>query len=288
MKHRGRRTLYGFVAALPIAFGCWTYYVNTIGSCSIDAGSPLAASAAPGASRSSRALSATGARALTAYGGDAVWQGARATETTVTIGGALFWVKGRTIPPHAVIRADLRRPHVEISPVDAAGDVGTLDGFAVTITSPGGQTIDHRPDARDHLRNQQLWTRWDRLDLTYFLAYAFWGYNSLPYQLTRSDITWTEIEDGVLQADYGADVPVHNRSQRFFFDRRTGLLRRNDYNALAASPGAQAANVVLAHGLTGDVPFPSRREVKMTPHRYGWCVPAPNMVTIDVEKWRVY
>lgn len=245
-------------------------------------------SAAPVPNPSTNTLSSTASRALAAYGGDTIWQHATTTETTVTIGGGLFWVKGRNIPPHAIIRADIRRPHVEINPIDTEGDVGILDGFTLIIKSRSGKTIDGRPDARDHLKNQQLWTRWDLLDLMYFLGYAFWGYNSLPYQLTRSDIKWTELEGGVLQADYGPNLPVHSRTQRFYFDLQTGLLKRNDYIAVAASPGAKAANVVLKYGKSNDIPYPAQREVKITPQRYGWCLPAPNMVTIDVEKWRVY
>jgi hypothetical protein len=99
---------------------------------------------------------------------------------------------------------------------------------------------------------------------------------------------WTELNDGVLQADYGSGFPVHSLTQRFYFDRQTGLLTRNDYIAVAASAGAKGANVVLKNGGANGVPYPERRLVKMTPQRYGWCLPVPNMVTIDVEKWRMY
>ena len=277
------------VAAL-ISYGAWTGIENTIGPCSLAMASAAAvpSTAALLDTIATDALSPTAARALAAYGGAAVWQRATMTESTVTIGGALFRVKGRSIPAHAIIRTDIRRPHVEINPIDTEGDVGILDGFSVAIQSPRGETIDERRDARDYLQNRQLWTRWDRLNLVYFVAYAFWGYNSLPYQLTRRDIKWTELKESALQADYAADLPVHSRTQRFYFDPQTGLLQRNDYIAVAASPGAQAANVVLKYANADGIPYPATRQVKMTPRRYGWCLPAPNMVTIDVEKWRLY
>jgi hypothetical protein len=277
------------VAAL-ISYGVWTAVENTIGPCSLAMASAAAVplTGAPLDTIATDALSSTAARALAAYGGAAAWQHAAMTESTVTIGGALFLVKGRNIPAHAIIRTDIRRPYVEINPVDTQGDVGILDGFSVTIKSPRGETIDERRDARDYLQNRQLWTRWDRLNLLYFVAYAFWGYNSLPYQLTRRDIRWTELKGSALQADYPANLPVHSPTQRFYFDPQTGLLQRNDYIALAASPGAQAANVVLKHGNADGIQYPATRRVKMTPRRYGWCLPAPDMVTIDVEKWRLY
>jgi hypothetical protein len=277
------------VLAVPLAYGSWTVYENSIGPCSVSAvpASAAQAGAAPAAGSSSNALSPTAARALTAYGGETVWQHATSIDSTVTLGGLLFSIKGRNIPPHATIRTDIQRPHVEINPIDTDGDVGIVDGFTVTIRSTGGQIVDQVADARDHLQNQQLGTRWDQLNLVYFLGYAFWGYYSLPYQLTRPDIKWTELTDGVLQADYGPDLPVHSPNQRFYFDRQTGLLKRNDYIAIAAAPDAKVANVVLAYANAGPIPYPVERVVKLTPERYGACLPVPDVITIDVESWRL-
>ena len=156
-------------------------------------------------------LSPTAARALKAYGGAAVWHAATVVDSTVTVGGVLFQLKGAGIPAHARITVDVQRPHTVIDPVDESGDVGVLDGFGVTILSPGGKVLEQRADAREHLQNATITTRWDRLNLVYFLGYAFWGYYTLPYQLMRSDIGWTELHDGVLQADYGTNLPVHSR-----------------------------------------------------------------------------
>src|SRR5205807_8767310 len=100
--------------------------------------------------------------------------------------------------------------------------------------------------------------------LVYFHGYAFWGYYSLPYQLMRSENEWTELHDGGLQADYGTNLPVHSRNQRFWFDRSTGLLRRNDYTPVAAARDARAANVVFAHGVSNGIPYTSKRRVKIS------------------------
>jgi len=115
----------------------------------------------------------------------------------VTVGGLLFQLKGAGIPAHAKITVDARRPHTVIDPVDESGDIGVLDGFSVSIVSPAGEVLEQRADAREHLQNASITTKWDRLNLVYFLGYALWGYYSLPYQLMRSDIEWTELHDGV-------------------------------------------------------------------------------------------
>jgi hypothetical protein len=268
---------------LIVSFGLWTVYENTLTPAALDQASSINSKPSlPGE------LSPTAARALKAYGGQAVWKAATTVESTVTVGGLLFQLKGINIPPHARITVDVQRPHTVIEPVDQAGDIGVLDGFSLMIVAPGGNILEQRADAREHLQNASLTTPWDRLNLLYFLGYAFWGYYTLPYQLMRTDIVWTELRDGQLQADYGTNLPVHSRIQRFWFDTKTGLLRRNDYTPVAATPSARVANVVFEHGMSNGIPYASKRRVKTSLQQYGWVLPFPDFITIDVESWRLH
>ena len=268
--------------ALVVGYALWTVYENTLTPAALGQGPSTNARPAP-----SGVLSATAARALKAYGGEAVWKDAIAVDSTVTVGGLLFQLKGRNIPPHAKITVDVKRPHTVIDPVDQSGDIGVLDGFSVMILSPSGSIVEQRADAREHLQNASVTTQWDRLNLVYFLGYAFWGYYSLPNQLMRTDIQWTELRDGLLQADYGTNLPVHSRIQRFWFDTNTGLLRRNDYTPVAAARDARAANVVFEHEVSNGIRYTSKRRVKMTFGQYGWALPFPDFITIDVEHWQL-
>jgi len=289
LRKRRRSTLLRAVAAilvclfaLLLSYALWTVYENTLTAAALDQGS------LSNAKPSSRPeLSPTAARALEAYGGEAIWKAATAVDSEVTVGGLLFQVKGINIPPHARITVDVQRPHTVITPMDTSGDVGVLDGFSVMIVAPDGRIIEQRADAREHLQNASVTDKWDRLNLLYFLGYAFWGYYTLPYQLTRSAIEWTELRDGLLQADFGTNLPVHSRIQRFWFDRKTGLLKRNDYTPVAATPSAQVANVVFEHGESNGIRYTSKRRVKLTPQQYGWVLPVPDFITIDVEMWRL-
>src|SRR5437870_1499068 len=227
--------------AMLMSYALWTVYENMLTAAALDQGAPKNTKASARGE-----LSPTAARAVKAYGGEAVWKDATTVESTVTVGGLLFQLKAAGIPPHAKITVDVRRPHTVIDPVDDSGDTGVLDGFSVMIVAPSGKVLEQRADAREHLQNASISTKWDRLNLVYFLGYAFWGYYTLPYQLLRSDIEWTELIDGVLQADYGTNLPVHSRIQRFWFDKNSGLLRRNDYTPVAAARDARAGNVVLS------------------------------------------
>jgi hypothetical protein len=276
------RAVAALLISLLAAGAAWTIYENVLTPAALAEGTPVQSKPPAGGE-----LSKTAARALKAYGGEAVWRSATAVESTVTVGGLLFQLKGAGIPSHAKITVDVRRPHTVIDPVDESGDVGVLDGFSVMIVSPGGKVIDQRTDAREHLQNASLTTKWDRLNLVYFLGYAFWGYYTLPYQLLRTDIAWTEFSDGMLEADYGTSLPVHSRIQRFWFDLKSGLLRRNDYTPVAAARDARAANVVFAHGVSNGIPFTSKRRVKISFSQYGWVLPFPDFITIDVERWQL-
>jgi hypothetical protein len=273
----------GILLALVASYALWTVYENTLTPAAL--GQSTSINTRP---PSRGELSPTAARALKAYGGEAVWKAATTVESTVTVGGLLFQLKGINIPPHARIAVDVQRPHTVITPVDDSGDIGVLDGFSVMIIAPDGRILEQRGDARQHLQNASLTTAWDRLNLLYFLGYAFWGYYTLPYQLTRTDIEWTELRDGLLQADYGTNLPVHSRIQRFWFDTKTGLLRRNDYTPVAATPTARVANVVFEHGVSAGIPYTSKRRVKTSLAEYGWILPFPDFITIDVESWRLH
>src|SRR5437899_1274899 len=264
--------------AMLVSYALWTVYENTLTAAALDQG------ASKNTKPSARgALSPTAVRAVKAYGGEAVWRDATTVESTVTVGGLLFQLKGASIPPHAKITVDVRRPHTVIDPVDDSGDTGVLDGFGVMIVAPGGRILEQRADAREHLQNASVSTKWDRLNLVYFLGYAFWGYYTLPYQLMRTDIEWTELRDGVLQADYGTNLPVHSRIQRLWFDTKTGLLRRNDYTPVVATPDARVANVIFEHAVSSGIPYSSKRRVKLSLMQYGWVYPIPDFITIDVE-----
>ena len=268
--------------ALLVSYALWTVYANTLTPAALDQGPSMNTQPSPPGT-----LSPTAARALKAYGGEAIWKSATSVDSTATVGGLLFQLKGINIPPHARITVDVQRPRTVIEPVDAAGDVGVLEGFSVMIVSPTGKILEQRANAREHLQNASVSTKWDRLNLVYFLGYAFWGYYALPSLLMRPDIEWTELSDGLLQADFGTNLPVHSRIQRFWFDKNTGLLRRNDYTPVAASPTARAAHVIFEHGVSNGIPYPAKRRVKMSLEQYGWVLPFPDFITIDVERWQL-
>ncbi len=233
-------------------------------------------------------LSRTAERALHAYGGADVWSKAESVAAEITMSGLLFRLKRRVTPPRAHIITDIRSPHATITPVDRHGNTGTLNGFTVSLAAADGSVIDTRQDARSRGENQHVLKAWDTLDLMYFLGYAFWNYFSLPYQLLRDDIEWREVQDGLLEAHYPPELPVHTRLQRFYFDR-TGLLVRNDYCAEFVSSRRRvwAANIVLQHKTWYEIPYPAVRRVCPTNEQFGRPSAWIKVVGIQVDDWRL-
>src|SRR5438105_12924490 len=144
-----------FVATILIillaSYALWTGYENTLTPAALDKGSSTNAKPSPRGE-----LSPTAARALKAYGGEALWKNATTVESTVTVGGLLFQLKGAGIPPHAKITVDVRRPHTVINPVDQSGDIGVLAGFSVSVASPGPWILVQRAHARDNRADQTI------------------------------------------------------------------------------------------------------------------------------------
>jgi hypothetical protein len=113
-------SILAILLAVLVSYAGWSVYENTFTPAALDQGPSLSAKPSrPGT------LSPTAARAVKAYGGEAVWNGATVVDSTVTVGGLLFQLKGAGIPPHAKITVDIRRPHTVIDPVDASGDVSS-------------------------------------------------------------------------------------------------------------------------------------------------------------------
>jgi hypothetical protein len=234
------------------------------------------------------ALSATAERAVHAYGGANLWSEAEKVEADITMSGLAFRLKGRITPPHAHIVTEIRRPYTTITPIDKDGNTGILDGFSVTLVAPNGEVLARRENVKQAHQNEQMWHKWDTLDLMYFLGYAFWSYFALPHQLMRSDIEWNEVRDGVLEARFPEELPAHSRLQRFYFDQ-SGLLVRNDYHPemLSVRDDAWAANRVLSHETSHGIPYPSVRKVGPTLRPFGKPWSWIEMVGIRVDNWRL-
>jgi hypothetical protein len=230
--------------------------------------------------------SQTARRALAAYGGEARWRAARAIDLELSAGGLAFRLKWQPPLVWARQRLEVWAPRVRCQGIDRAGNVGVLDGGDVRVEAPGGRLLGERANARACFGPGRRWLLWDRLDQTYFACYAAWNYFTLPALLLREDVAWSEAGEGVLEARFPPHLPTHSTAQRFRFDAVTGLLLQHDYTAEVIGGWAKAARVVLEHGSSGGVAFPSR--MRMTPRRAdGVARAGPTLVAVTARRFQL-
>jgi hypothetical protein len=236
-------------------------------------------------------ISELAAVVLDAYGGEARWRAASAVVTLFSMGGFLLRIKGHREETLRGLRGhtELARPHVRIEPIDADGSVGVLEGHDLRRESPDGRVLEERRGARSLFPHAGWrWLRWDRLDALYFVAYTQWIYNAFPALLWRDDIAWRQTADDVLEARFAPHLPTHSAVQRFYIDRKTGLLRRMDYTAEVFGGWAKGAQIIEGHGVTEGIPWPSRRRVwARAPDGSPRTSRSPLMVKLDVHEWRL-
>jgi len=231
-------------------------------------------------------LSTTAERAITAYGGEALWKNAAAIEMTFSGGGLAFRLKWQKPFQQAKARFEIAVPKARIQPIDAEGNTGVLDGQDVSIESKDGKILERRPAARRLFPNGRRLLWWDRLDQTYFACYALWNYLTLPALLMRDDIQWTEESSGILDARFPPHLPTHSERQRFRFDPATGLLIQHDYTAEVLGGWARASMVVLEHRLWNGITYVSLRRGTPTGPE-GRARKGPVMVGIQTHEWKL-
>jgi hypothetical protein len=227
-------------------------------------------------------------RAIEAYGGEEWWRAAKAIECRLSAHGWAFRLKLRPAVRNVLFRIDVQKPHVVMEPWDKHDNRAVFDGEGdqIRLESPDGRILATRDRPRGFFPGGRRTFRWDGLDAAYFSGYASWNYTTLPHLLLRDDITWQQVSDTTLDARFSASIPTHSQVQRFHFDPETGLLRQHDYTADVFGNWAAAANVVLAHGSSGGIPYASRRRV--TPRAAsGHPRGAPLLVGIEITEWRL-
>ncbi len=233
-------------------------------------------------------LTETAEKAVAAYGGRTIWQNAQTLETEISASGLAFTLKRRPVFLHAKMVLDIHRPFSALTPIGRSqGITGILDGLDVRLENENAQVISRRSNARDYFKAGRRLFYWDDLDMSYFANYASWNYFTLPALLMRTDIDWTELEPGWLEARFPDTIPTHSKVQRFRFDRETGRLIQHDYTADIISPLASASNVVLEHAQNSSgLVYPSIRRVTPKGPK-GKPLGGPVLIHLDIHDFRL-
>jgi hypothetical protein len=208
---------------------------------------------------------------VAAHGGWEHWQQLKALSAHVSVGGAIWQVKGwPDVFSDARFSIDPHRQHVEYLRGGDAGQRGVYEPSRTAIVSESGKVIEERESPRKSFEGHKIGTRWDAQHLIYFAGYAMWTYLTTPFLFKLPGFQCTEIEpwdeDGErwrrLKVIFPANVPSHSTQQTFYFDA-TGILRRHDYS-VDVMGGTSSANYASEPRSFGGFIFPTKRRVYAT------------------------
>ncbi len=206
---------------------------------------------------------------IEAHGGWNRWQQIRKLDAHVSIGGAMWQLKGwPDVFADVHVGIDPHRQHAEYAPFLRGGQHALFEPDRVAIVADGGKVIEERRAPRQAFVGHALATPWDALHLVYFAGYAMWNYLTAPFLFKLPGFQTEEIdawdENGEtwrrLKVTFPEDVHGHSREQVFYFGE-DGLLRRHDYRVDIIGGGIASAHYVSEHRTVGGIVFPTRRRV---------------------------
>ena len=180
------------------------------------------------------------ASAITATGGQELWNTVSGLRIDISIGGPIWRMKGW--PPEQafdqMLTVDTVNEHIVFTPFTRPDQRMVFDAGAdsVTMQTLDGEPVETLAPARAGFKGLLRNSSWDARHLGYFLGYACWNYFTTPFLFTYPDVSAREIEPWHeagqtwrrLRVRFPSSITTHNREQDFYFDS-DGLQRRMDY-----------------------------------------------------------
>jgi hypothetical protein len=178
---------------------------------------------------------------LDAHGGLQNWN--RITKLTAKLSlGGVFWAARGWPDVYAdqTVKLEAQREHITFAPFTAPDRVSVLDvdPERVTIQTVDGQVIEERSNPRVSYPKDfdPQSTRWDAIQVAYFMSAAVWNYLTEPFVFTYPGVRAREIEpweeDGQLWRRLAVTFPKtnanNNPDQVFYYDEKL-MQRRMDY-----------------------------------------------------------
>jgi len=210
------------------------------------------------------------ANVLDAHGGLQNWSRVSSLSAELVLGGPFWSQRGW---PDAELRLtaqlDAQCEHITLAPFTAADRTSVFDVAPerLTIQGPDGEVVEERANPRSSFPPFDLSTKWDAIQVAYFLSAAIWNYLTQPFSFTYPGVAVREIEpwheDGQtwfrLVVTFPKTNANHNAEQVFYYDPAF-MLRRMDYSPDVAGKFPIAHYTHDPQRFDGFV-FPTRRRI---------------------------
>jgi hypothetical protein len=226
---------------------------------------------------------------ISAHGGLDSWKGLQTLRANVSIGGALWDLKGLPgVFKNTRIELKVHSQQVVTHLLDT-GERIDFTPSRISLESRTGAAIEARDDPRAAFAGQSADSKWDKLHAGYFCSYALWGYLTTPFLYSNPGFDTREIdpwaENGehwrVLQVTFPASLAAHTRRQYTYFGE-DGLVRRHLYtvDVLGGAPGA---NYAFDYRAVNGVMIATRRRV-VAYNESRQKIDEPVLVSIDLSE----
>jgi hypothetical protein len=228
--------------------------------------------------------------AVAAHGGFNRWHSYRSASLELSIGGALWKLKGHAeLFASATYEADTHTQRAMLGRFGARDRRVQFAPDRLVLETEAGEVIESRDRPRDSFAGHVNETPWDRLHAAYFTGYALWTYLTQPFLYAYPGFVTDEIEpwreNGEtwrrLKVIFPGHIASHAREQISYFGAN-GLMRRHDY-AVDVLGGASGAHYIHDYREVGGIMVPHRRRVY--PRGIdNQQLPKPLLVSIDIAR----
>src|SRR5258708_3917897 len=232
------------------------------------------------------------ALALESHGGQARLDEIRTVTAELTIGGALWDLKGKTgALQDARYEGDVHVQRATLARFTAPDRRVRFTRDRLVLETDAGAVIETRDNPRSAFIGHSRESSWDDLHVAYFSGYAMWTYLTQPFLYAYQGFEAREIEPWEeageiwrrLEVIFPAYIASHTRRQVSYFGS-DGLIRRHDYEVDVLG-GSTAAQYISSYREFGGIVTPTRRRVyALGPNNRP--IPEPILVSIDVKSAR--
>jgi hypothetical protein len=226
---------------------------------------------------------------IEAHGGLNAWNKLQSLHAIVSIGGALWDLKGLSgLFKNTHVELKLHSQRVITHLVDVDERI-VFSPDQISLESEAGKILETRRDPRAAFAGQTADSKWDKLHAGYFCSYALWCYLTTPFLYTYSGFDAREIdpwyENGerwrVLQVTFPDGYASHTRTQYTCFGE-DGLVRRHLYTVDVLG-GARGANYAFEYRTVNGVMIATRRRV-IAYNEARQKIDEPVLVSIDLSE----
>ena len=206
--------------------------------------------------------------AIKSHGGQSRWAAIRAVTAEISIGGALWDLKGKTgILQDTRFDADVHVQRATLGRFTAPDRHVRFTRDRLVLETDAGVVIETRDKPRSAFVGHTPESSWDDLHVAYFSGYAMWTYITQPFLYAYQGFETREIdpweEEGEvwrrLEVTFPDYIASHTRRQVSYFGPE-GLIRRHDY-AVDVLGGSAGAHYISGYREFNGIVTPTRRRV---------------------------